>query len=74
MELVAEREEAEFLNHYWLNMVVPRVSLVVVRQVLESGYLVLDEGHGKKGSLPKSGLDDAIELDRAKTQSLKPFI
>jgi ABC-type uncharacterized transport system YnjBCD permease subunit len=35
VELVAEREEAEFLNHYWLNMVVPRVSLVVVRQVLE---------------------------------------
>jgi hypothetical protein len=53
VELVAEREEAEFLNHYWLNMVVPRVSLVVVRQVLESGYLVLDEGHGKKGHFPK---------------------
>lgn len=25
-------------------------------------------------SLPKSGLDDAIELDKAKTQSMKLFI
>ena len=29
----------------------------------------------EKGALPKRGLDeDAMELDRSKTQSMKPFI